>query len=463
MATSHVKTAVAPETTHRDRGFPLPPTWVSLPILVIVGYSALLITGYALIIPRGSVLQPLPLYVFLGLQLLALQADISVNKSMGRIIYLYLTSGFALIYAGSAVFFTAVDFTRNPYTYLFFRALLVGVFVFDVIDRRRAHPLGLSSGAAATPSHRISGFSFKSFGSDFAALGALFYVVWILQDTLASQTVLLALHLQGVTAELVPPGHAIVDLNAMFGWHLDPSVSHLESLDLLIALTATAIALLLVGIVGVLSIASQQPSAHISAATSPAQPPSARAFGQNLLAILRSALDQVLLSLRLVLGPLVWLIPAFSIAAFARTVTDYLNQSAATPTTDILVLFSPLSKAAREGIPSVLANLLLGAVAVSTVILAVTVVEHNAAVIADTLRVLRLAGRTIALTLAFFIYSLAALNAVLILAPTHYDRAPFQVGTAGLAALLFAFAFAVTSMVAPLVQPPAGPSGSATR
>lgn len=444
MATPQTQTATVTKPAQRDSRVPLPPTWVTLPILVVLGYVALLVVGYALIIPRGDALQPLPLYVYLGILLLALQGDISVNKSGGRIVYLFLTSGFALAYAGSAVFFTAADFTRSPYTYIILTVLLLAVFVYDAIDRRRAHPMGLGATPPEEESPRLPRFSFQSFGSDFAALAVLFFVVWALQDTLGPQSLLQALHLKDLLNGVIPPNHATVDLNAALGLHLDPSISLLQSIDLLIALAATAIALLLLGIVGVLSIASQQPPSTDATRESP----SVTAFGRNLRSIIQSALDHVLLSLRLVLGPLVWLIPAFSIAAFAQRVTEYLNTSYAEPTTNILVLFSPLSKAARDGIATGIADIVLGAVAVSTVILAVTVVEHNAKVIRDTLRVLRLAGRTIALTLAFFIYSLAALNAVVILAPPHYDHAPFQVGTAGLAALLVALGFAVAGIVA---------------
>src|SRR5690242_7625363 len=145
MMSPQVESATATDGTPSAGRIPLPPTWVTLPILVLLGYVALLITGYALVFRRDDPLQALPLYIYLGILLLALQADISVNKSAGRIAYLFLTSGFALAYAGSAVFFTAADFTKSPYTYIIFTVLLLAVFVFDVIDRRRAHPTGLGS------------------------------------------------------------------------------------------------------------------------------------------------------------------------------------------------------------------------------------------------------------------------------------------------------------------------------
>lgn len=442
----------------RGIGFPFPSTRVTLPILVLLGYAALVMTGYQLFgLDSQNILQPLPLYVYLCILLLALQADISVNKSTSRVIYLFLTSGFAVVYAGSAVFATAGDFTRSPYTYIILTALLVCVFIYDAIDRRREHSLGLESNVPARRRERVSDVSYQSFGSDFAALAVLFYVAWILQDTLGPQAILKFLHL-----DLGIRPRAIVDLNATLGLHLDPSISRLEALDLVIALFATAIALLLLGIVGVLSIASPQPAATTAPAPDGARrAPSIGDFGRNLRTIVLSAVDQVALSLRLVLGPLVWLIPAFSIAAFSQQVTQYLNQSWASVvsgnTTDILSLFFPLSRTAVEGIPTGILDVFLGALAVSAVVVAVTVVEHNWAVIADTWRVLRLAGRTLALTLAFFIYSLAALNAVLIIAPPHYNRAPFQVGAAGLGALLLAVVFVVIGVIEAQIKSRAKP------
>jgi hypothetical protein len=165
-----------------------------------------------------------------------------------------------------------------------------------------------------------------------------------------------------------------------------------------------------------------------------------RRFGGSLQGILQTALNEVLLSLRLVLGPLVWLIPAFSIGNLAKQVVVYLNLSSSAKDSTILDLFNPLSKTSRAHFDMGIATVALGVVAVAAVILAVAVVEHDGRILRRTLAIVRLIGRTLAVTLAFFLYSLAALNAFAVL--LFDSRAePFQVGAPGLLALVAFAAF----------------------
>jgi hypothetical protein len=169
-------------------------------------------------------------------------------------------------------------------------------------------------------------------------------------------------------------------------------------------------------------------------------------FLEQQRTIITPALDQVLLSLRLVLGPLVWLIPAFSLASYSRAATDYFNLSAEHPSTDIAQLFLPWNKTALDTLPQGAFQLVLASLAIGAVIMAVAVVEHDAAVLSNTFRVLRVAGRALALTLAFFLYSLAALNAFTIFV-LHGTTEPFQLGMAAVFALLLGAAFAIYGFI----------------
>ncbi len=68
-------------------------------------------------------------------------------------------------------------------------------------------------------------------------------------------------------------------------------------------------------------------------------------------------------------------------------------------------------------------------------IFSVAVVEHDGNVILQSLHIFRVAGRIAGLTLGFFLYSLAFLNAAAILF-LGTKAEPFQVGAGGLLALL---------------------------
>jgi hypothetical protein len=145
-----------------------------------------------------------------------------------------------------------------------------------------------------------------------------------------------------------------------------------------------------------------------------------------------------MITLRLVAGPLIWLVPAFSVAAFADHVRQYFNASAHT-SSSILDLFNPLSPVSRNNIGLGLNTLVLGLLAVVAVVLAVAILESSADVFRRALTALRDAARSIALTMALFMYSLAAINAmVILLAITKVE--PFQVGAPGLLALVIGFA-----------------------
>ncbi len=429
-------TATATETTPAVR---FPPARVLLPFFVLLGYVALLISGFGTAL---GVLQPLPIYIYLSILLIFLQTAISENRSLARILYIFAASAFALIYAGEVVFDPSTgNFTRSPYTYIILNALLLAVFVYDTVDRRRPHRRGLDAtipaGARAQPG-RLSPLSYGALGTDFAGMAILFFVAAFLLDLLGPQAVLRFL---GVQTNMP---YVTVDLNQALGLHLPRTLSSLQALDVVIAFGATAASLLFLGLVGVVAVAQPQP-----AGTPEGQTPGSsavRRFGGSLQGILQTALNEVLLSLRLVLGPLVWLIPAFSIGNLATQVVVYLNLSSSAKDSTILDLFNPLSKTSRANFGMGIATVALGVVAVAAVILAVAVVEHDGRILRRTLAIVRLIGRTLAVTLAFFLYSLAALNAVAVLLLDSHAE-PFQVGAPGLLALVAFAGFVFYSAV----------------
>ena len=408
-------------------GVRLPPATVLAPVFFLLGYAALLVSGFG---TGLGALQSLPIYIFFCFLLLMLQTAISDNRSIGRIVYIFVSSGFAVVYAGEVLFDPSTgNFTRSPYTYIILNILLLAVFFYDAIDRRNLRHqrpnfgLDQARGTHASPgdsfaTHSLrSPISYGALGTDFAGLAILLYVSSFLVALIGKQQVRGRAYVE-------------VDLNQSLGLHLSPTIMRLESLDLVLAFGATAASLLFLGLVGVLA-SSVVPAKGGSAV---------RSFGGSLRTIIDVAFREVLASLRLVLGPLVWLIPAFCIGYFSRGVVGYLNLSAASYSERLIDLFNPVSAVSVANIGTGLTNLALGAVAFIAVVVAVAVVEPDGRLLRRTLAIFGLAGRSTALSLAFFIYSLAAVNAFAVLISATRAE-PFQVGAPGLITLLASAVF----------------------
>ncbi len=292
---------------------------ILLPLIIVFGYVAFLITG----IDAGRTgglddVQPIALYIYFSLLLVLLQLAISEVRSWPRILYIFVASGFAIIYAGERLFNAEGkkpgNFTSSAWTYIIINALLLIVFVVDAIDRRRA-----SKSASSGRLTRRSPISYRAFAADFGGLAILFFVAAFLLDTLGERRVL------GLIGLGLPTGqkpYVIVDFQQLFGIVLPNNLGRLEVLDVGIAVFAMAISLLLLVIVGALTLS-----------TSTASATGEERFGVALRRILWEATDQTFLSLRLVLSPLIWLIPAFSIGgASRRTFSPISSFPPATPT-----------------------------------------------------------------------------------------------------------------------------------
>jgi hypothetical protein len=378
-----------------------------LPMMVFLAFAAFLLSGFG---AGLGALQPIPVYLFLCLALLTIQEHIAENRSFAHRAYVFLASSFAVIYAGELMFAVRpLDFTRQPMTYVMAEAVLLVVFLGDTIAHHRQRP------QASTPSGR-----FGLWAIDAAATAVFFYGSAFLLDLLGGQA---ALQFFGLR---IGKSYVVIDLNALFQLHLASPANRLEGLSLVLALAMSAVALGLLTMAGVVLPPTELETAHADGL---------RSFWQ----ILWDGVGQVLAALRLVIGPLIWLIPAFSVAAFAGHVTQYFNASARLTST-ILDLFNPLSETSRANISLGINTLLLGLAAIDTMIVAVAALEENPAIIRHTLATFRDAARAIALTWALFMYSLAAINAVAILLDVT-KAAPFQVGAPGLLALLIGAGF----------------------
>src|SRR5690349_12143171 len=94
-----------------------------LPPFVFLAYTAFFVTGFG---TGLGALQPVPIYLFLCLVLLTLQENLSADRALAHVAYVFVSSAFAILYAGEIVFrVPKLDFTRNPMTYILLNAVLV--------------------------------------------------------------------------------------------------------------------------------------------------------------------------------------------------------------------------------------------------------------------------------------------------------------------------------------------------
>jgi hypothetical protein len=408
MSTPYASTPYAPRPAHPSAH------WRSyLPLFVILAYTAFLVTGFGT--KLGS-LQPLPVYAFICLVLLTLQESIAADRSFAHFLYITIAAGFAVIYAGAVMFGTrALDFTRNPLTYVVLNALLFVVFLADVTGRRiqRARRDRAASDAGQPVSSRRPAASYGDTAANFGAAAVFFLASAFLLDLLGNQYVL-----QRFGLRIGSPPYVVVDLNPLFHLSLNSPVNLLEGMDLVLGLAASAGAGIFLVIAGVMLPSGEEAGAD------------GTPFGR----VVWVALSQALYGLRLVLTPLIWLIPAFSIGFFAQQVTRYFNLSAKAPGS-WLELLNPFSPTARANLGLGLSTFVFAAVAWCAMLLAVALMEQDRTVVPRALRMYLALGRSIALTLAFFMYTLTVINIVVVLLGIT-EAKPFQVGLPSLLALL---------------------------
>lgn len=380
-----------------------------LPLFVFLAYTAFLITGFGLGL---GALQPIPIYLFLCLLLLTLQETLSSDRSLVHVTYIFLTSAFAVVYAGELVFgVRQLDFTRNPMTYIVLNAALAGIFLVDLVSRRRPW-------AAQNPEAVPLG-TYATVASDFGAAAVFFFVSALLLDLLGSRQVLQRLGL--------PAGepYVVVDLNAALHLSLSSPVNRLEGLDFVLGLAALAGAGVFLVIAGTLLPASEE------SGDGPAFP-----------RLARDASEQALFGLRMVLSPLVWLIPAFCAAFFAQQMTRYFR-IAAQAKGSFLDLINPFSATSLANLDLGLSAALLVILAFGGMLFAVFVTEQSQRIFQRTVEAVLTLGRGIMLSLTFFLYTLAIINILVVLLGITEVK-PFQVGLPGLLALLVGIVWVIS-------------------
>jgi hypothetical protein len=388
------------------------------PLVALLGYVAFLITGF------GTTLgpwRPIPLYVFFGFLLYLLQASVIQARSLPQIAYAALATLFALLYAADVVFNTSGKghLTRAPLTYVVINFLLYAVLVVDAL-RRRPELLQGAAGAGAGRAARRHPLSPITLATDFAELAIIAYIAEILVNLLRAGH----------------PAYVTIDLNRTLGLHLPARIAALQDFDSAVALAATALALLFLGIVSGLPGGGD------------ATPGATRVTGFEAVVgrIFRTSIREVLDSLRLVLGPIVFIGVGLILAALSVQIAQFFQTAqSSTDVFDLLNPFSPTSLA-RYGAGLLTLGLVAGAVA--SFLISVAIVDHSLDAIRRALRLVGIAGQTGLLSLAFFFFSLAFVNAVLVfIGLTRVE--PFQVSAIALLALAVWGAFAAVESLRP--------------
>lgn len=391
---------------------------------VLAGYAATLVSGFDTYLKSA---QALPLYVYFSVGLLLLPLVIAPGRSAVQVLYTFVFTAFFEVYAGTVVFDqSTTGWTHSAYTYILLEGVLLAVFLADAIFRSLSN---VGSGRSSSGSTATSPLA--SLSADVAGLAVFLYICALLLDLLGEQHVLQWL---GIVRHAQP--YVIVNLNAALGFNLPSPLNNLESLDLALAVGASAVALLLFALVGDLRLVSVPVSSPGTAST---YATTSGSLAARIIQSVASEVDQVLLSIRAAVSPLGWLVPAFCAGALAQNIVGYLNYSAKKPGT-IGDLFDPFSQVGLSTLHSAVGDVALAAVAVVAATLTIDLEIHDWSAAKRMAQLVAATGRALPLTTTLFLYSLAAFNAVLMLFVPSTPL-PFRVGTLGLLALIVGASF----------------------
>jgi hypothetical protein len=422
--------------SERTQDPPLLPA-IGLIILGFLGYGAFLVSG----LYRNSAQSPelLPIYAYLVLLLAVLQVRIAQKPSPLHQVFLLATSAIAAAYA-YIIFVGGVSagFTRRPLTYVILELVLLGVFAYDATIRflqsRQApgseqpeHPevnaRVATDGDSAEVERRLDA-SHRAFvvAANTLGLAILFFIFYGLLSALGSPQLFQRLGFKyncptprPWSCPYLPP--IILPFKISLG--SVGSIHTLDGLDLALGGLAIAVALFLMAIARLL------------------EPPDP---SNSVWKFVKTAANEVFLSLRLVVDPLLWLFVALLLANISQILASYLQPKppVAYDGKHILQLLSnlfwPISPESGADFASLFSVIAFGALAAVAVVAAVMVVEHDRSTVERTVQLLARFGRRVAGSLAFFIYSLGAVNFFICVA--GYPYVPFRVGAAGLVAIV---------------------------
>jgi hypothetical protein len=371
---------------------------IAIPVLVVLGYVAFVLAGYnpfGLPFVPGNEALALPLYAYFSLLLLTFDVVIAERRTWGLLLYVALTSAFTLGFVANTTFFGGkTDLAHNPTTYLVINVAAALAFLYGLLTQQLAFGKSAAGDEATTGQSAAPG-GYSRLAAALTGLSLLGFLFW------------------GFLAFVENQLQVVVSLSGLESL----GITTLSDLNRDIGLGALFLALVVMVIVGLFT--------------------GGQAFLTTLQRILGVAVEESGYSLRFVLSPFIWIVPAISLATFSRQVTQTLVQASKNQTGPVWELFNPFSPASQSNYLAALTNLGLGVLAVFAVIIAVAVLEYSRPAIARAVQIIAETGRAVGVVLILFLLSLAVLNALVILTTISPAR-PFQLGATSLVAFVAA-------------------------
>lgn len=398
-------------------------------ILLFVGYVAFFLSGFGTFLEHigPSSFRAFPLYLYCILLLLILQRQIIERANNARIksgmepiaglrrVYIGLASLVALLYAAWAGFFGGpANPLVFPLTYVIVDLIALIGFAYEILEPKK--PSGRLFGDIGR-ARSTSRWSTSS--PEIIALENRVHVVMEWASEAASLAVFCIL--AGVILQLIA-GYVVVSLP--FGAHFF-SLAYLWQFNIALGFLAGFIALFLFVFIAV----------QIASATETAR------FYELLLIVVRYSFEHALASFRVAVSPLIWLFPAFAIAAFAQQVTTFFATAAsAVLPHGVVDLFNPFSATNYSYLSDGAIDIGLTIASVLAVLFASVLSEADTHYGAQAARRVAALGRMLVALVPLFLLSLVVFNAFLYI--TFESPLPFQLLAATLTTAVIAAVYA---------------------
>ncbi len=418
---------------------PLSQSQVWTLVLIVLGVAAFVIVGFVFMYPldnAGRIYLPAPIYIYLSILLLALQGVTLRDRSPGHVWYVFLTSLAPLLFLGILAFTppdAVVTYIKPilPYIYPIVNGLLLGVFFYDAINRRRRGLVAKvfmermsASDAAGAPAEDDFPLFWVATAADLAGLVFLTALLVFLFSVIdVNAPIVLIKFLQSLIGRF---GSFFVALHPAEKPQLQPPS--------LLGGPKLWLVNLVVLVCAIIGMAFSLLMSYLNIRRT--------IWATQVRKILGEAWTQLRHSLRLVISPLVWVFVAVIIFLFSISVVSSVATNArpadrsgiAHP--DLLTflqacryLFIPLRHPLYD-YNATLVDIVLGGVLAAVVIVAVAIVEPDEAVVQKTTAIIAEAIQRLAVVLLLFLVILIGINAIVILFGDNAAE-PFQFGAPG--------------------------------
>lgn len=377
--------------------------------LVGTAYVACLISGFGTFLDKVGTydLRALPLYMYTALLLLNLHRQIIAETNhardlnhkphipVSRTVYTWFIILVTLAYAVWAYFLNGPNNpVRFPATYIVLNSLALATFLYEFV--KPVADDGMTGVRTATKDLDTAPTSQLQSTADEA--GIMRVQRWAAQaGGLAAFCLLVSLILQVLATGLrlplgiVMPSYVTVSIQGLG----IPRLMYLQDLDLVIGLFAAFVSLALICLIAALGANKGVPAP----------------YWHRLGLVLQVALRQGWYSFRFAISPLIWVVPAFSMALFSQQAAGYFRAAATARTGSVADFFNPFSPTSVKYLGVGLGDLLLALLAIGAVLVAIMAYEYDWSIIRQALSLVGAAVQIFVLLFPAFFLSLTVLNA----------------------------------------------------